>query len=435
MHHHGRTRQLACTRANKLNIYLTAPTGKAAARLGEAVLQAKKNLNCSQIVKNGIPGEVFTIHRLLKPIAGTPYFRYNHEHQLPADVVVVDEASMVDLALMSKLMQAVAPDARLIILGDKDQLASVEAGSVLGDVCHGHVSDGFSHSFLKQIVRYSGIAPKVFTRLPENRTGLQDCICVLPQNYRFASQSGIGEISRAIKRGDSQQPLELLKNPAEKAVGWIAVNTPAELNRQLEQTIIDGYRKYLTTKDPVLAMGAFNEFKILCALKVGPYGASAVNTLAEQVLQHSNLIGDHSAVRHPWYRGRPVMIARNDYGLGLYNGDIGITLPDPQAPSEDHLYVYFQNAAGKIRRFPPHRLPPHETVYAMTVHKSQGSEFEKVILILPDKDYPLMTRELIYTGLTRASRKVSIWGTEAVLKTAVSRRIERSSGLREALWE
>ncbi len=426
---------LACADGNKLNICLTAPTGKAAARLGEAILQVKKDLNCSPTVKDGIPNEVFTIHRLLKPIAGTPYFHHNRERQLPADVVVVDEASMVDLALMSKLMQAVAPDARLLILGDKDQLASVEAGSVLGDVCHGHVRQGFSQNFLKQIATYSEIALEEVVQLPEKAAGLQDCICVLPKNYRFASRSGIGEISRAINRGDINTSMALLKNPAEAAVEWVAISTPTELNRQLGQTILEGYRKYLTIKDPMLAMGAFNEFKILCALKVGPYGAKAVNILAEQVLQRSNLIGEHSTVSQPWYRGRPVMITRNDYGLGLYNGDIGITLPDPDASAEDHLYVYFQDAAGKIRRFLPHRLPPHETVYAMTVHKSQGSEFDTVILILPDKDYPLMTRELIYTGLTRARRKVSIWGTEPVLTTAVSRQIERSSGLREALWE
>ena len=426
---------LACADGNKLNICLTAPTGKAAARLGEAILQVKKDLNCSPTVKDGIPNEVFTIHRLLKPIAGTPYFHHNRERQLPADVVVVDEASMVDLALMSKLMQAVAPDARLLILGDKDQLASVEAGSVLGDVCHGHVRQGFSQNFLKQIATYSEIALEEVVQLPEKAAGLQDCICVLPKNYRFASRSGIGEISRAINRGDINTSMALLKNPAEAAVEWVAISTPTELNRQLGQTILEGYRKYLTIKDPMLAMGAFNAFKILCALKVGPYGAKAVNILAEQVLQRSNLIGDHSTVSQPWYRGRPVMITRNDYGLNLYNGDIGITLPDPDASAEDHLYVYFQDAAGKIRRFLPHRLPPHETVYAMTVHKSQGSEFDTVILILPDRDYPLMTRELIYTGLTRARRKVSIWGTEPVLTTAVSRQIERSSGLREALWK
>jgi exodeoxyribonuclease V alpha subunit len=425
---------LSCAGEGKIKIRLSAPTGKAAARLGAAILQVKNHLDCSQTIKDSIPNEVFTIHRLLKPIAGTPYFRYNRERPLPADVVVVDEASMVDLALMSKLMQAVAPDARLLILGDKDQLASVEAGSVLGDVCHGHVRHGFSQHFLKQIVRLSGIDADNFTQLPESDGGLQDCICLLSQNYRFASQSSIGEISRAINCGDSEKSMISLKNPAETALKWVAISTPAQLGRQLNQTIVEGYRKYLTIKDPVLAMGAFNEFKILCALKVGPYGANAVNIRAEQILQRHHLIGEHSAASQPWYRGRPVMITRNDYGLGLYNGDIGITLPDPQASSEDHLYVYFQDAGGKVRRFLPHRLPQHETVYAMTVHKSQGSEFDNVILILPDKDYPLLTRELVYTGLTRARRTVSIWGTEVVLTTAVSRRIERSSGLRDALW-
>ena len=181
----------------------------------------------------------------------------------------------------------------------------------------------------------------------------------------------------------------------------------------------------------MLAMDAFNEFKILCALKIGPFGVTSVNNLAEQVLIRENLIGDHPVGSHPWYRGRPVMITRNDYSLGLYNGDIGITLPDPD---DDQLHVYFQDTSGGVRRFLPHRLPEHETVYAMTVHKSQGSEFDHVILILPDKDYPLLTRELIYTGLTRARQKVSIWGTELVLTTAISRKIERSSGLRDALW-
>jgi exodeoxyribonuclease V alpha subunit len=212
------------------------------------------------------------------------------------------------------------------------------------------------------------------------------------------------------------------------------ITAPKELNSQLGRAIVDGYRKYLTFQDPMLAMDAFNAFKILCALKIGPYGAHSVNNLAEQMLQQHNLIPEHSTGNHPWYRGRPVMINRNDYNLGLYNGDIGITLPDPDA-SGDTLRVYFQDAAGGVRRFLPHRLPEHETVYAMTVHKSQGSEFDHVLFILPDKDYPLMTRELIYTGVTRARRKVSIWGPQAVLTAAISRKIERSSGLREALWK
>ena len=425
---------LACTGDNKLNIYLTAPTGKAAARLADSILRVKEHLNCSRSIKDAIPGDVFTIHRLLKPISGTPYFHYNSDNLLAADVVVVDEASMVDLALMSKLLQATAPNARILVVGDKDQLASVQAGSVLGDVCDRQVIHGFSKSFLKQIVTFSGIAVENFAQGPEDGSGLQDCICELQNNYRFSSQSGIGGISRAINSGENVKSMALLKNSAETAVEWVEINTPNELHSQLTHRIIEGYRKYLTIQDPVLAMDAFNEFKILCALNIGPYGAGSINHLAEQVLQQKNLIGDKQDGSRPWYRGRPVMITRNDYSLGLFNGDIGITLPDPEASSEDHLYVYFRDATGKTRRFLPHRLPQHETVYAMTVHKSQGSEFDHVVLVLPEKDYPLMTRELIYTGLTRARQKVSIWGTEPVLTASISRKIERSSGLREALW-
>jgi len=424
---------LECTGRDRLNISLAAPTGKAAARLGESILQAKDHLNCSRSLKDGIPGEVFTIHRLLRPITGTPYFRYNNDHLLPADVIVIDEASMVDLALMSKLLQAVAPDARLLIVGDKDQLASVEAGSVLGDICDRQVIHGFSKDFLDYIEKFAGTAIENFAQTPENGSALQDCICVLDKNYRFSSQSGIGAISRAINLGDIKKSMALLKNPSETAVQWSDIRSQNTLSSQLAQKIIDGYRKYLTIKDPMLAMTAFNEFKILCALNIGPFGVTSVNNLAEQVLIRENLIGDHPAGSHPWYRGRPVMITRNDYSLGLYNGDIGITLPDPDA-DDNQLHVYFQDTSGGVRRFLPHRLPEHETVYAMTVHKSQGSEFDHVILILPDKDYPLLTRELIYTGLTRARQKVSIWGTELVLTTAISRKIERSSGLRDALW-
>ena len=424
---------LECTGRDKLDISLAAPTGKAAARLGQSILQAKKHLDCSRSLKDGIPGEVFTIHRLLKPIPGTPYFSYNSDNLLPADVVVVDEASMVDLALMSKLLQALAPDARLLIVGDKDQLASVEAGSVLGDICDRQTVHGYSKDFITHIEALTGTSRQYFTQTSAKCPGLQDCIGVLQKSYRFSSQSGIGAISRAINLGDIEKSMALLKNPLETAVSWSEISHQNKLSSQLAAIIIDGYRKYLTIKDPMLAMDAFNEFKILCALKIGPFGVNSVNHLAEQVLIRENLIGDHPAGSHPWYRGRPVMITRNDYSLGLYNGDIGITLPDPDA-SDDQLHVYFQDASGGVRRFLPHRLPEHETVYAMTVHKSQGSEFDHVILILPDMDYPLMTRELIYTGLTRARQTVSIWGTEPVLTTAISRKIERSSGLREALW-
>ena len=422
-----------CTGRNKSVVRLTAPTGKAAARLAESLLQAKQNLNCSPAVKDSIPNEVFTIHRLLQPVAGTPYFRYNSSNILPADVVVVDEASMVDLALMTKLLQAVPADARLLIAGDKDQLASVEAGSVLGDICDRQTNHGFSRDFLEQILTLTGLSEEHFSRLSATATSLQDCICVLQKNYRFSSRSNIAAISHAINRGDIENAMKLLKNASETAVEWQEVSTPKELRRKLVSPILEGYRKYLTIKDPVLAMKAFNRFKILCALKIGPYGAQALNLLAEQILTRENLITGIAGPGLQWYRGRPVMITRNSYSLGLYNGDIGIALPDPESP-DNQLMVYFQDASGGVRRFLPQRLPEHQTVYAMTVHKSQGSEFNHVLLILPDKAYPLMTRELIYTGLTRARQKITIWGREPVIRTAISRRIDRSSGLREGLW-
>jgi exodeoxyribonuclease V alpha subunit len=423
---------------NKLNIFLAAPTGKAAARLGESIKQAKQVIDTGDHIKNAIPKDVYTVHRLLRPIAGTPYFRRNSENPLPADVVVVDEASMVDLALMSKLVQAVAVNTRLLLVGDKDQLASVEAGSVLGDICDRQVIHGFSKKFFKKIEEFAGLKQGDAIRLTESGSGLQDCICVLQKNYRFSARRGIGKLSRAINHGDVDSSLTILKNPSEASATWHDYRSSSSLTRNLVRMIIDGYRKYLTIKDPMLAMDAFCRFKIMCALKIGPFGVNAINNLAERALGEQNLIADHRSGDRPWYRGRPVLITRNDYNLGLFNGDIGITLPDPDAStdaSNDEFHVYFTDASGGVRRFPVHRLPEHETVWAMTVHKSQGSEFDDVVLILPDKDYPLLTRELIYTGLTRARHKVSIWGSESVLKTAISRKVERTSGLRDVLWK
>jgi exodeoxyribonuclease V alpha subunit len=423
-----------CLQADKPHVYLVAPTGKAAARLGESVIEAKQLLNCSSLIKNAIPHEVHTIHRLLKPIAGTPYFKRNAENPLAADIVVVDEASMVDLALMSKLIQAVPSEARLLLIGDKDQLASVEAGSVLGDICGRQLIHGFSKNFLSKLEQFTQFKFAEAGQTSHPVSCLQDCITVLQESYRFAPQSGIGGLGRAVNRGDDKAALAFLTNPAEKSIAWHPGPSGAHLMQDISRKIVAGYRKYLTLPDPVLAMKEFARFKILCALKIGPAGANAINRLAEETLNREGLISCDRRKNQPWYRGRPVLITKNDYNLGLFNGDIGITLPDPKS-AEDNLYVYFPDASGDVKRFPTHRLGEHETVYAMTVHKSQGSEFDHIILLLPEKDYSLLTRELIYTGLTRARQSVSIWGPEPVLKAAIKRKIERTSGLRDALWK
>lgn len=399
----------------QLRIFLSAPTGKAAARLSESIKIAREKLDCSSDIKESIPTEAYTIHRMLKTIAGSPYFRHNAENPLPADVVVVDEASMVDLALMAKLMDAVPLEARLVLIGDRDQLASVEAGSVLGDICCRNDLHRFFNGRTEEL----------------SALELSDCIVDFKKSYRFAESSGIGGLSRAVNVGNSGKVLSLLKNP-DNSIGFEEIYFPSELDRKLSNKVIESYSRYLQTDDPSEALELFNRFQILCAVNMGPFGVKNINRLVERILTSEKLIQPDSRSYNPWYRGRPILITSNDYNLELFNGDIGIIMPVPGAAS-DELYVFFPSGSGEPRRFLPSRLPEHETVFAMTVHKSQGSEFEEVLLILPDKDYPVLTSELLYTGITRARQSVLIWGTESVLSASISRRIERTSGLRDAL--
>jgi len=416
----------------RLKILLAAPTGKAAARIAESIEDAKKTLNSPPDIIAAIPSEAYTIHRMLKTIPGSPYFYHTHENPLDADVVVVDEASMIDLALMSKLFWAVPFDARLILIGDKDQLASVETGFVLGDICDRENVHTFSGCFCKKFEAVTQQKMDLPVKECKDKAGLYDCMVVLKKNYRFTGSSGIGELSRAVNRGEAHKVLGLMKNNPDQ-IFWKKISQPHDLLRSLGKKVIKGYSDYLNTDDPYRALELFKRFKILCAVKIGPIGVNAVNRLAEQVLTREGLIAPDRPSTNPWYKGRPVLITRNDYSLRLFNGDMGITLPAPGSNSKD-LYVYFSGDSGELRRFLPYRLPEHETVYAMTVHKSQGSEFDHVLLILPDRDYPVLTRELLYTGITRARKTVSIWATEDVLKTTISRKIERTSGLKDALW-
>lgn len=412
---------------DRLEIFMAAPTGKAAAKLSETMAKAKIHLNCRVEVAEAIPSKSFTIHRMLKTIPGSPYFIHNAENQLDADVVIVDEASMVDLALMVKLFEAVPEDARLILIGDKDQLASVEAGSVLGDICDRNRIHGFSEPFRKKYNTITSENLVYAARNDQNNSVLQDCIVTLKHSFRFADSSAIGEFSRSINSGDADKVIDLLQNHPQ--IRWQQEFDRQTLPQAFSQAVIKGYSEYLNAVNPVKALDKFNRFKILCAVNIGPYGVNALNRLAENSLTRESLINPNQE----WYRGRPILITRNDYDLGLYNGDMGVTLPDPDSGSQQ-LHVYFQGDSGELRRFAPHRLPEHETLFAMTVHKSQGSEFDDILLILPQRDYPVLTRELLYTAITRAKRRISIWGTEDVIRTAVMRKIKRASGLRDALW-
>ncbi len=414
-------------RDGQLNIALTAPTGKAATRLQEAIKKAKMKLHCDDSVKAKIPHEASTIHRLLGSIPNSPSFRFNRETPLPYDVVIIDEASMVDLALFSRLAQAIRPQTRLILLGDKDQLASVEAGSVLGDICDTGNIHRFSPSFIKDYYRATGeeIGDSA-SGTP--RAGMNDCIIQLTKSYRFSSTSGIYALSQAVNAGNGSDAINIIRNVNFSDIDWKSLPRPDKLPRRLQDWITERYSAYLKTSDPIKAFDLFNRSRILSALREGPYGVHNLNIAVEHILQKNGLI-DRSG---RWYSGRPVMITKNDYTLRLFNGDIGITIRDLEKNGE--LRVFFTGPDGSVRSFPPFRLPDHETVYAMTVHKSQGSEFDEVLLMMPDRYTHILTRELIYTAITRAKERIQIWGKEDIFLAAVQHRIRRSSGLRDSLW-
>ena len=410
-----------------LRIALAAPTGKAAARLQESIRAAKPLLDLEAERLAQIPEEASTLHRLLGARPDSVYFRYNRDDPLPLDVLVVDEVSMVGLALLAKTVTALPAEARLILLGDKDQLASVEAGAVLGDLCAG--AGRFSPEFRERLATLTG---EPLPRGRESSSPLVDAIVLLRHSYRFGADSGIGALARAVNRGKSAEALDLLVGAPHEDIVWRELADPADLPEWLAEPVTAGFAPYLRAvregAGPAAVFEQFNRFRVLAALRGGPFGVEALNRLCEAVLSAQGLIDTHST----WYAGRPVMVVRNDYNLRLFNGDIGMTLPDPDAP--ERVKVFFLGNDGALRSFAPARLPEHETVYAMTVHKSQGSEFEQVLVVTPNEPSPVLSRELLYTALTRAKREAMFYGVPEVFATAVGRRLRRSSGLRDRLW-
>lgn len=410
-----------------LRVALAAPTGKAAARLKDSILRVKGELSCRDEIKELIPVDVSTIHRLLGTRKNSIRFHHSPDNPLPCDVVIVDEASMVALPLMAKLVLALKPEARLILLGDRDQLASVEAGAVLGDLCGGSRREVFSPEFAGLCAKL-GCGPlepePAGARLPL----LADSLVVLKENYRFRAQSGIGAVSLAANSGEAAEALALLKSGEAPGVAWHDIPKPGELRRALAEPVCQGYSGYLQAETVEDAIRLFDRFRLLSPLRQGAYGVEEVNSLVEEILAAQGLIDP----RNRWYRGRPVLITVNDYGLKLFNGDIGLTFPDPAADGSPR--VFFPAPGGGVRAVSPLRLPAHETVYAMTIHKSQGSEFDHLLMLIPPQDSELLTRELVYTGITRGKSGVDVWGDEGVFTAALGRRIVRKSGLQEAVW-
>lgn len=368
---------------NPIQIALAAPTGKAAMRLQLAIGNGKAALPCGDAVKERIPETVTTLHRLLGSRPLSPYFRHDTENPLPYDMVVVDEASMVDLALMSKFVAALKSDARLLLIGDKDQLASVESGAVLADLT---------------------------TALPDQTVKLQ-------KSHRF--DQNIKALAEAVNQQQAKRAWEIFRSEAMENVSILKT----DLTRYIAEKQM-GYLRLLYSGAEFKAIyQAFSAFQVLCANRHGKNSVWDINTNVEKKLAEQNLIPRSGQ----WYPGRPVMVTQNDAGMHLYNGDIGICMDDTGASGR--LMVFYERPDGSVKKYLPSRLPHCETVFAMTIHKSQGSEFDEVLIVMPEVMNPVLTKELLYTGITRAKERVGIVAGEEIFSEALGQKIRRYGGL------
>ena len=374
-------------------IALAAPTGKAAARLQEQIKDAFEQSPISNPPDADDRPKAMTLHRLLGASADGSRFRHHTDKLLPFDFLLVDEASMIDLLMMSRLFAACGPDTRVVLLGDPDQLTSVDAGSVLADLCGEASASG----------------------------PLAECRVRLNVSRRAGKSTGILELAERVNTGQPQAALDWIQDPAHPHLRHEPLPATDDLAGQLAQPVREMFAQVQDAPDAHGALAALNRFKILTAMRRGPFGAPGINRQLEQAL---HLSGD-------WYPGRPVLITRNDYAVRLFNGDLGVAWP---ASDGNGMAVWFISPEGELREIPPGRLPEHETAFALTIHKSQGSEFDRVLVVLPSQATPVLTRELVYTGITRAKNEVTLMAQPEILGSAIEAKTTRASGLRDTLW-
>ncbi|CAH2918076.1 MAG: Exodeoxyribonuclease V alpha chain (EC [uncultured Paraburkholderia sp.] len=489
-----------------LRIALTAPTGKAAQRMQEALLARAGDLPPELAAR--LPQTSYTLHRLLGSGPGGRS-RHHRDNPLPYDVVVIDEASMIDVAMAAHLLDAIAPHTRLVMPGDKDQLAAVEAGAVFAELS---ARPAFTTLGVQRIAGALGIDEARFTqslprvahaydawperfrqddaadpRLSDSPSDdlfaksdatraldaarnadlfdananagpspsasaadaasppphqppspLADCVVWLERNYRFGLESPIGRLSLAIRNGAASAALEVLLADATRHAAALHDDAHPTLAERTVERLAAGFAPYANalaaalaeaTPDPTPLFDGLNRFRVLCATRSGPRGVDQVNAL--MAAQVRRAAGVTLAVGAQWFAGRPVMVTRNDYALGLFNGDIGIALPG----AGGLLRVYFRTGDGSLRAVSPAALPPHDTAFALTVHKSQGSEFEHAVLVLPSTFSRVLSRELVYTAITRARERVEVIGARAVLAQAIATPTQRDSGLAARIAE
>ncbi len=412
------------TAGETLEIALAAPTGKAAARLKRSIEEQRDHLETDSSIIEQIPQQTFTIHRLLGSRLQSDSFKYNEENKLPYDLVIVDEVSMADQRLMNSLLKAMKVRSRLILLGDKDQLASVEAGSVLGDIC-GAATNRFSASFHTALKKLNIKLPE--KHVAKNPSTLTDNIVLLEQNFRFEKNSGITLLTSAIKRGEADVTIGLLNDNTNKDIDLKSIESFNEFWDEYESFIKDYFQAIRHEKSLQVLAEKLQQFIILCAHRRGPFGVKAVNIAVEKMLYNKGIISGIGE----WYDGRPVIIRRNNAQMCLRNGDIGICRRDK---NDEWIILFPETNKLTLRKVHPDRLPEYDVAYALTIHQSQGSEYDNVLLVLPDKLSKILTRELLYTAVSRTRKTVTIFARKKIIKEAISKKLTRHSGLEEILW-
>ena len=413
-------------------VALAAPTGKAASRLEEAVHDEARNLPVDDALRAQLLGlQASTIHRLLgwRPDSHSR-FRHDRRRRLPHDVVIIDESSMVSLPLTARLVDAVRSDARLILVGDPGQLASIEAGAVLGDIV-GPAAERLiisepARSLLGEVTGHPVTAEE-----PEAGVTIGDGIVVLDRVHRFGE--GIAMLADAVRRGSADTALEILRSPPADVM-WIPVDlADSAAGAALEPIRVRAVATASTmldaaaAGDAVTAIAALDSFRLLCPHRLGPHGVAGWNATIESWRGYKS--GDLGS-DGPWYIGRPLLVTKNDYELRLFNGDTGVVI----RTDADQVRAAFSRRS-EVFEVSPSRLSAVDTVYAMTIHKSQGSQFETAAVLLPAPSSRILTRELVYTAATRARKLLILAGTEETIRAALARPVARTSGLRERLWE
>jgi exodeoxyribonuclease V alpha subunit len=431
--------------ANTPRISLVAPTGKAAQRLSESIINAVQGFRGSidDDVLDLIPESAQTLHRLLGVIPEQVNFRHHQDNLLAVDILLIDEVSMVDLPMMTRIFRALPAHTKVILLGDADQLPSVAVGSVLADFAP-RPHPGFSainHQYLTQVTGFKSLTKQSdnVERAEQypNQYSAADCATFLMKSRRFDGKGGIGRVANYVINGQYKESWQLLKESSTETIeneGQIANDQSKQLTlltgaieSWLTPLVSQYYQGLCECKNVADAFSLLAKFRILSSTRKGPQGVENLNALVIEILRNKGLIPykQFSSTRD-LYPTQPIMISENDYRLGVYNGDIGLLWRN----SQGHLMAVFENGSGEYEWIMPSRLPKFETVYAMTIHKTQGSEFEHVAMVLPEqKDNKLLSRELLYTGITRAKSKLSIASSERIWKSGVSQQVIRYSGL------